>query len=123
MKSFRFGWYGDGGLGEKMIDAILAGRKTATACPAYDPEDADLKSGDELELTDKHGRVRGRLVVSAVEHRSYASFDDALARAEGVPLSELKEKLDFANGRQLRPSEEMRVVHFRVVRELALEAR
>ena len=43
MKRFRFGWYGDGGLGEKMIQAIMAGRKTATACPAYDPEDADLK--------------------------------------------------------------------------------
>ena len=41
-----------------MIQAILAGRKTATACPAYDPEDADLKTGDELQLVDKHGNVR-----------------------------------------------------------------
>jgi uncharacterized protein YhfF len=114
-KRFRFGWYGDGGLGERMIQSILSGRKTATACPAYDPEDADLKAGDELELVDKHGNVRGHLVVVAVELRPFSSFDDALAQREGVTLAELKEKLNFANGRQIRDSEEMRVVHFRTV--------
>lgn len=114
-KRFRFGWFGDGGLGERMIQTILSGRKTATACPAYDPEDADLKAGDELELVDKHGNVRGHLVVVLVELRPFSSFDDALAYREGVTLAELKEKLNFANGRQIRDSEEMRVVHFRVV--------
>lgn len=114
VKRFRFGWYGDGGLGERMIQSILSGRKTATACPAYDPEDAELKAGDELELVDKHGNVRGHLVVVLVELRPLSSFDEALAAREGVTLSELKEKLDFANGRQIRESEEMRVVHFRV---------
>ncbi|MDE2491493.1 MAG: ASCH domain-containing protein [Elusimicrobia bacterium] len=116
MKRFRFGWYGDGGLGERMIQAILAGRKTATSCPAYDPEDADLKAGDELELVDKHGSVRGRLVVDGVEVRPYGSFDDALAAAEGVTLAELKEKLGFANGRAIRDDEEMRVVRFRLAK-------
>ena len=115
VKRFRFGWYGDGGLGEKMIQSILSGRKTATACPAYDPEDADLKAGDELELVDKHGHVRGHLVVVVVELRPFSSFDEALAAREGVTLAELKEKLNFANGRQIRDSEEMRVVHFRTV--------
>ena len=115
MKRFRFGWYGDGGLGEKMIQAILAGRKTATACPAYDPEDADLKVGDELQLVDKHGTVRAQLVVTIVELRSFGSFNEDLAQREGVTLPELKEKMNFANGRQIREEEEMRVVHFRVV--------
>ena len=115
MKRFRFGWYGDNGLGEKMIQAILAGRKTATACPAYDPEDADLKVGDELQLVDKHGSVRAQLVVTIVELRPYGSFNEDLAQREGVTLAELKEKLSFANGRQIRDDEEMRVVHFRVV--------
>jgi len=32
-----------------------------------------------------------------------------------VTLVELKEKMNFANGRQIREDEEMRVVHFRVV--------
>lgn len=115
MKRFRFGWYGDGGLGEKMIQAIMAGRKTATACPAYDPEDADLKVGDELQLVDKHGNVRAQLVVTIVELRAFGSFNEDLAQREGVTLSELKEKMNFANGRQIRDEEEMRVVHFRVV--------
>jgi uncharacterized protein YhfF len=114
-KRFRFGWYGDNGLGEAMIQAILAGRKTATACPAYDPEDADLKAGDELALVDKHGNVRAAMVVTLVELRTYGSFDEDLARREGVTLAELKDKMDFANGRKIREDEEMRVVHFRVV--------
>jgi len=115
VKRFRFGWYGDGGLGEKMIQSIMAGRKTATACPAYDPEDADLKVGDELQLVDKHGNVRAQLVVTIVELRSFGSFNEDLAQREGVTLAELKEKMNFANGRQIREDEEMRVVHFRVV--------
>lgn len=116
MKRFRFGWYGDGGLGELMIQSILSGRKTATACPAYDPEDAELKAGDVLALVDKHGRERGQLVVVVVEVRPFGKFDEALARCEGVTLAELKDKLNFANGRQIRDDEEMRVVHFRVTR-------
>ncbi len=114
MKRFRFGWYGDGGLGERMIQTILAGRKTATSCPAYDPEDADLKADDELQLLDKHGTERGRLVVTLVEVRPFGTFDEALAQKEGVSLPELKEKMNFANGRQIRDDEEMRVVHFRL---------
>jgi len=116
VKRFRFGWYGDGGLGEKMISAIVSGRKTATACPAYDPEDSELKENDELQLVDKHGNERGRLVVTLVELRSFGTFDEALAKEEGVTLPELKEKMNFANGRSIRDDEEMRVVHFRVVR-------
>lgn len=114
MKRFRFGWYGDGGLGERMIQTILAGRKTATSCPAYDPEDADLKADDELQLLDKHGTERGRLIVTLVEVRKFGSFDEALAEKEGVSLPELKEKMNFANGRLIRDDEEMRVVHFRL---------
>ncbi|MFI5347785.1 MAG: ASCH domain-containing protein [Elusimicrobiota bacterium] len=116
MKRFRFGWYGDGGLGERMIQTILAGRKSATSCPAYDPEDADLKAGDELQLVDKHGTLRGQLVVTLVEVRPFGSFDEALALKEGVTLPELKDKMNFANGRLIREEEEMRVVHFRLLR-------
>ena len=115
-KRFRFGWYGDGGMGERLISAILAGRKTATACPAYDPEDADIKVGDELQLVDKHGKSRARLLVTTIELRSFGSFDADLADREAVTLAELKEKMSFANGRLIRDEEEMRVTHFRVLR-------
>lgn len=114
MKRFRFGWYGDGGLGERMIQTILAGRKTATSCPDYDPENADLKADDELQLLDKHGTVRGQMIVTHVEVRTFGSFDEALAEKEGVSLPDLKEKLNFAHGRRIRDDEDMRVVHFRL---------
>jgi uncharacterized protein YhfF len=113
-KRFKFGWFGDGGLGERLIQAILEGHKTATSCPAYDPEDADLQVGDKLELVDKHGRARGTLVVMRVELRIFGSYDDALAAAEGTTLQELLESTRFANGRELRPDEEMRVVYFKL---------
>lgn len=116
-KSFKFGWFGDGGLGERLIQKILSGRKSATCCPAYDPEDAELKAGDRLELTDKHGRARARLVVTKVELRSYESFDEALAAAEGASLSELREHARFANGREIRNDEEWRVVYFRILQQ------
>jgi uncharacterized protein YhfF len=114
VKRFRFGWYGDGGLGERMIQTILAGRKTATSCPDYDPENADLKADDELQLLDKHGTVRGHMIVTHVEVRAFGLFDEALAEKEGVSLFDLKEKLNFAHGRPIRDDEEMRVVHFRL---------
>lgn len=115
VKRFKFGWYGDGGLGERMIQAILEGRKTATCCPAYDPDDADLKAGDKLDLVDKHGRSRGLLVVTRVELRPLSTFDEAFAQKEGTTLDALRTGLAFANGRELRSDEEMRVTHFQLV--------
>ncbi len=119
MKKFKYGWFGDGGLGERMIQAILEGHKTATACPAYDPEDAGLEVGDALELVDKHGRARATLLVREIELRPYGSFDEALAAREGTGLEELRERLDFANGREIRPDEEMRVVYFELAQPQA----
>jgi len=73
-----------------------------------------LKAEDELQLLDKHGTVRGQLIVTLVEVRPFGSFDEALAEKEGISLAELKDKMNFANGRQIREDEEMRVVHFRL---------
>ncbi len=114
LKRFKYGWFGDGGLGEKLIQKILAGQKTVTSCPSYDPEDADLKEGDKLELCDKHGRPRALLTVTKIETRAFGSFDDAFAALHGATLPELVEGMRFANGRELRPDEEMRAVHFTV---------
>lgn len=114
-KAFKFGWFGDGGLGERLIQKILDGHKTATVCPDYDPVDSDLVVGDTLELTDKHGRARAQLVVTRVERRLFSSFDEPLAAATGLTLPELLEGTRFANGRPLRPDEEMRVTYFKLV--------
>lgn len=114
-KPFKFGWFGDGGLGERLIQLILDGRKTATICPDYDPVDSDLKAGDALDLQDKHGKSRGMLVVIAVEHRRLDQVDEMLATHVGMPLADLRESLRFANGRELRPDEMLRVTFFRLV--------
>ena len=115
MKPFRFGWFGDGGLGERIIQSILDGRKTATTCPAYDPEDAELKVGDVLQVLDKHGKARGTLVVTGIELRAFRDFDARLAAEAGVTYEEMIENTRFANGREMRPDEEMRIVRFEVV--------
>ncbi|MDD5658037.1 MAG: ASCH domain-containing protein [Elusimicrobia bacterium] len=119
MKPFKLGWLGDGGIGERLIDGILSGKKTATSCPAYDPEDSGFQIGDRLQLLDKHNRARGTLLVTSIELRPFSQFDDAVARAIGMPLPELKEATRMANGREIPPHEEMRVVHFEVVRDPA----
>lgn len=116
MKVFRYGWYGDGGLGEMMIQTILAGRKTATVSPAYDSKSADRVAGDELPLVDKHGNTRGTVLVTLVETKPYGELDEELAIKAGLTLKDLKEKLDFANGRRLKDDEEMRIVHFRLIK-------
>lgn len=114
-KVFRYGWYGDGGLGEQMIQLILDGRKTATASPGYDSKCADRQVGDELPLLDKHGNVRGRVLITRVELVLLGAIDESIAVCTGLTLSELKEKLCFANGRKLGNAEEMRVIHFRLL--------
>ena len=115
MKTFKFGWFGDGNLGESLIQKILSGKKTASSCPAFDPEDAALRVGDLLQLTDKHGKARATLAVTEIELRCFSDFDEALAGREATTLAELKSSLQFANGRELRPDEEMRIIHFKVV--------
>lgn len=115
-KPFRFGWYGDGNLGERLIEKILTGKKSATSCPAYDPEDAELRVGDKLELMDKTGKTRGLLVVTGTELRRFADFDQALADREGTTLKELQDSLQFANGREITPDEEMRIIYFELIK-------
>ena len=114
-KRFKFGWYGDGGLGERLIQEIILGRKTATSCLAYEAEDAGIKEGDFLDLVDKRGHSHGTLVVTKIEIRLYGTFDETLAAASGVSLEKMKEMTRFANGREPWQDEEMRVVYFRVV--------
>lgn len=113
-RPLRFGWHGDSGLGDHLLEAILTGRKTATACPSYDPKDGD--EGEVLALVDKAGEVRGRIRITRIEHRSLGSFDAALAERLGAPLAELHRMLTFANSREIGPGEEMRVTYFELLR-------
>ena len=66
-----------------------------------------------------HVRQRLPMPLRGVDSDNGSEFINhglyAWCQREGVTLAELKEKMNFANGRQIRDDEEMRVVHFRVV--------
>ena len=54
----RFGWEGDGGLGERLISKILSGEKTATCCPKTEYTEKELKEaydsvGEYVTVTDR----------------------------------------------------------------------
>ena len=115
MGGFRFGWNGDSGLGEYLLEKILAGRKTATTCPSYDPEEGLV--GAVLPLVDKAGKPLGRIRITRVELRPYGSFDQELAQAlGGKDVDEVRKMLSFANSRELGPEEEMRVTYFELLK-------
>lgn len=113
LRPYRLGWYGDDGLGEKLISAVLSGRKTATAAPSYDPEEG--KAGDLLSLVDKGGKKHGTLRITVVELRRFGDFDEALAAKLGTTLAEVRRLTSFANSRPIRPDEEMRITYFELV--------
>lgn len=114
-KRFKFGWFGDGGHGVRVLQKILSGKKRATACLAYEPEDSEVKVGDTLELVDKHGRVYGTVLITRIDIRPYGGFDEAVAAELGHTLEEIRELMRFANGRQPGADEDMRVTYFEIV--------
>ncbi len=115
LRRMKFGWHGDGGHGERMIEKILAGSKMATSSMAYETEDADLKVGEKVELVDKKGRVFGVIMILDVQIRAFKTFDEPLAARCGHTLDELRELMKFANSRMPGPDEEMRVTFFKLV--------
>ena len=117
MRRFKFGWYGDNDLGEYMIQQILKGEKTASVCPAYDPQDADLAVGEKMLLVDKHNKPRGTLLVTLIENVALKDVDDSLASQIGTSLQELLQALSFANGREMKPEEELRITYFQLTPE------
>lgn len=123
MRKYKFGWHGDNGLGEQLIQAILAGRKTACVCPAYDPADSDVREGEELALSDKHGSERGVIRVTAIEARTFSELDDVLAAQCGTTLEELISLLHYANSRKIRPDEEMRITRFELLSAIPAKVR
>lgn len=113
VRAYRFGWWGDGGLGEVLLKNILSGSKTATTCPAYDPEETAV--GEVLRLVDKTGKTRGSIRITRVELRRWNEFDEDLAAKIGSDLNEVRRMAAFANSRPIGQEEEMRVTHFELL--------
>lgn len=84
----RFGWDGDDGLGHRLIQQVLAGRKTATCAPRVLYEAHELPAlraavGDVLPLTDKDDHVHGHVRLVDVFETTYGAPDERLWRGEG----------------------------------------
>ncbi len=112
-RAFKFGWYGDNGLGEALIEKILSGEKTASMCPTYDPEEAAV--GEILRIIDKSGKTRAKIRVLRIENRRFEDVGNDLADILGSDLDTIRRISSFANSRPISPAEEMRVVHFELI--------
>ena len=129
-----FGYEGDGGLGDRLITAVLAGRKVATSSLAvqYLSGDPLPRVGEHRLLTDHSGQVHARLETTRVEiiplhlvtdevaHDEGEGFRDAAEwRAEHVRFwQEIKDSIRNESGDArwaLRDSEPVVVEWFRVL--------
>jgi|GEM_PF-1797794 len=116
IKRMTLGWYGDGGHGERVIAQILDLEKTATASLAYEMEDADILAGDRMILTDKRGKSYGTIYIVRIELRKMGAFTEELARDCGyASLAALREAARFANAREIKADEDMRITHFQLI--------
>ncbi len=85
---YHYGWDGDNGLGEKLIQQIIEGNKTATCGPkvSYAPEELDRiydLIGKVCTVTDKFGTLRCNVRHLEVFETSFGNPDPRLVRGEG----------------------------------------
>lgn len=81
-----FGDDGDGGLGDRLIAAVLRAEKTATSSTAVEyigGEDPLPRVGERLALTDHDGRVHGVVETTRVTIVPLDEVGDDVARDEG----------------------------------------
>ncbi|MCY9375760.1 ASCH domain-containing protein [Bacillus sp. T17B1] len=83
-----FGWEGDDGLGEQLIQQILAGEKTATCAPKSLYSKDELMavyqtSGQLVTVYDKHGNPRCNIKVTDVFETTFGAPDIRLVKGEG----------------------------------------
>lgn len=84
----RFGWDGDGGLGDRLIEQIIAGEKTATCGfrAAYEPDELEetrAGAGELHAVLDTSGARRCVIRVTEVFECPFGSPDPRLVRGEG----------------------------------------
>jgi uncharacterized protein YhfF len=92
-RSLTFGYHGDGGLGDRLTEAVLLGAKTATSSLAveYATQDALPRVGEHLTLVDSHGVARGTVETTDVVITHLHLVGDDVARAEGEGFADARE--------------------------------
>lgn len=83
--TMSFGYDGDGGLGDRLIAAVLRGEKTATSSLAigYLSGDPMPKVGQRLSLVDHHGRSHGVVETTRATIIPLHLVGDDVAHDEG----------------------------------------
>ena len=81
----RFGYDGDGGLGDRLLAAVLRGEKTATSSLAVEYLSGEPlpRVGEQLDLVDSAGRVHGQVQTTRVTIIPLHLVDDQVAGDEG----------------------------------------
>ncbi len=84
-RAMRFGYDGDGGLGDRLVEAVLGGAKTATSSLAVEYLSGEPlpRAGERLTLVDSRGRHRGALETTWVTIVALSDVSDAVAHDEG----------------------------------------
>lgn len=83
--ALSFGYPGDGGLGDRLLAAVLRGEKTATSSLAVEYLSGDPlpRVGERLRLADHDGRTHGVVETTRVTITPLHLVGDDVAAAEG----------------------------------------
>jgi len=83
--ALSFGYSGDGGLGDRLLAAVLRGEKTATSSLAveYLAGEPLPRVGERLRLVDHDGGAHGLVQTTRVAIMPLHLVGDDVARAEG----------------------------------------
>src|SRR5579875_1729885 len=84
-RTASFGYEGDGGLGDRLLAAVLRGEKTATSSLAVEYLSGDPlpRVGERLELVDHDGRRYGTVETTRVAIIPLDQVGDDVAHDEG----------------------------------------
>jgi uncharacterized protein YhfF len=84
-QTMSFGYDGDGGLGDRLLAAVLRGDKTATSSLAVEYLSGDPlpRVGERLTLVDHLGRAHGMVETTRVTIIPLHLVGDDVARDEG----------------------------------------
>ena len=85
VQSLSCGYDGDGGLGDRLLAAVLRGEKTATSSLAveYLLDEPLPRVGERLNLVDHGGRVHGLMETTLVTITPLHLIGDQVAKDEG----------------------------------------
>lgn len=83
-----FGWDGDNGIGEMLIQQIIGGKKTATCSFKIEYTDSDMKElyerkGKIITVEDHRGKPRCNIRIIDIFETTFGNPDPRLVRGEG----------------------------------------